>query len=201
MPAPVDNRYVILEELGRGGMGVVYRAHDRLTRQEVALKQVLSDAADLEFNSKSDNIDHRLALAQEFKTLAGLRHPYIVSVLDYGFDEAHQPYFTMRLLENPRPLVKAARDLTQEGVINLVLQLLQALDYLHRRGIIHRDLKPGNVQVENNEVLRLLDFGLAMDSKQARAAAGTIPYMAPEVIQGEQATPASDLFAVGVMLY
>ena len=201
MPVSVANRYVILEELGRGGMGVVYRAHDRLTRQEVALKQVLSDSADLEFNSKSGKSDHRLALAQEFKTLAGLRHPYIVSVLDYGFDETRQPYFTMRLLENPRPLVKAARNLTQDGIINLLLQLLQALDYLHRRGIVHRDLKPGNVQVENNEALRLLDFGLAMESKQARSAAGTIPYMAPEVIQGEQASPASDLFAAGVMLY
>lgn len=176
MPASVANRYVILEELGRGGMGVVYRAHDRLTQREIALKQVLSDASHLEFNSKSDDINHRLALAQEFKTLAGLRHPYIVSVLDYGFDEAHQPYFTMRLLENPRPVVKVARDLTQEGIINLLLQLLQALDYLHRRGIVHRDLKPGNVQVENNEELRLLDFGLAMDSKRAQAAAGTIPF-------------------------
>lgn len=156
----------------------------------------------------------RLHLTQEFQTLAGLRHPHIVSVLDYGFDHARQPYFTMELLETAAPLHEAARDQPVLTRVELILQVLQALTYLHRHGILHRDLKPGNILVSSGvpgiwgsggPQAKLLDFGLALfaralDSQPAEVA-GTLGYLAPEVLVGAPPSRASDLFAVGVMAH
>lgn len=193
-------RYVLEKELGTGGMGAVFRAIDRLTGQTVALKRVQASTDSLLFNSISDYHDHRIALANEFKILASLRHPHIISVLDYGFDERSLPYFTMALLENPVDVLKAASDQLLPQKMALAVQMLQALTYLHRRGIVHRDLKPGNILVVNQEV-RVLDFGLSIAFNQKTAVAGTLAYMAPEVLEGKPATPASDLYAVGLLLY
>src|SRR5688500_14895485 len=102
-------RYVIHEMLGFGGMGAVYRATDRLTGQPVAIKRLLAPAERLIFTTRSEGTDLRLALAQEFRYLASLRHPNIISVLDYGFDQQRQPYFTMELLSNAKTVVKAAK--------------------------------------------------------------------------------------------
>ncbi|HEX2622358.1 MAG TPA: protein kinase, partial [Phototrophicaceae bacterium] len=138
----IANRYLLLEELGKGGMGIVYRATDRLNGSIVALKHVLTPAEQLQFASTDASADYRLALAQEFHTLATLRHPHIISVLDYGFDEQRQPYFTMDLLENAQSITDYGRGQTVAVQVELLIQTLQALAYLHRRGIIHRDLKP-----------------------------------------------------------
>lgn len=150
----------------------------------------------------------RLHLTQEFRTLASLRHPHIVSVLDYGFDRDQQPYFTMELLEGAVPLDVAARDQPFSVRIGLLLQVLQALGYLHRRCVIHRDLKPGNILVlwrPDGPQVKLLDFGLSLlarsvDSHHA-ALAGTLGYIAPEVFHGAWPSEASDLFAVGVIAH
>jgi tetratricopeptide (TPR) repeat protein len=147
-----------------------------------------------------------VALAQEFKILASLRHPNIISVLDYGFSQAHQPYFTMELLEDADDLLTAGIEYPVPHKMQLVIQVLQALSYLHRRGIIHRDLKPGNVMVADQHV-KVLDFGLAMAAEHLRSkevdetTVGTIVYMAPELVRGHSASPASDLYAVGLMMY
>ena len=93
--APLTSRYQLLAPLGAGSMGAVYRAYDRLSGQDVALKRVTLDSPALDDDSDA----LRLALAHEFRTLAGLRHPNIISVLDYGFDAERQPFFTMELLE------------------------------------------------------------------------------------------------------
>jgi serine/threonine protein kinase/predicted ATPase len=142
----------------------------------------------------------RLALAQEFRVLASLRHPCIISVLDYGFDEQQQPYFTMELLENPRDLRTAARGLPAQRQVSLLIKVLQALVYLHRREILHRDLKPQNVLVRQGAV-KVLDFGLAVNRGAVTELSGTISYMAPEMFQGGSPSVRSDLFAVGVMAY
>lgn len=200
----IGRRYILQDKLGQGGMGAVYRALDRLTDQQVALKHVTLEKQNLSFASRATSVDVEVALAQEFKTLASLRHPHIISVLDYGFDENLQPYFTMELLENAQDIIEAGSTLSQDDQVLLLVQVLQALAYLHRRGIIHRDLKPDNVLVINGQV-KVLDFGLAVAQEYLTASedvvAGTLAYMAPEVLQGQPASVASDLYAVGVMAY
>lgn len=199
----ISNRYRLLDQIGQGGMGVVYRALDRLSGQIIALKRVNAPAQKLLFASVHSTSNFRLALAAEFRILSSLRHPHIISVLDYGFDQSpeRQPYFTMSLLPESRSLLKAGDDLPDADKANLLIQLLQALAYLHRRGVIHRDLKPDNVLVNEGQV-KVVDFGLALSGEaQAEGVAGTLLYMAPEVLAGEPVTQAADLYAVGVMAY
>ncbi|MDX1995532.1 MAG: tetratricopeptide repeat protein [bacterium] len=199
----VHQRYWIQDTIGQGGMGVVYRAYDRLTGDVVALKQVNISGSQL----NERQVDYRLALAQEFRTLASLRHPHIINVLDYGFSSDgersdRRPFYTMELLHDARPLIQAGEDLLLAQKLDLLVQILHALAYLHRRGIIHRDLKPANVMVTNHHV-RLLDFGLAKHRGYLNAdqVVGTLAYVAPEVLQGNPVSEGSDLYAVGVMAY
>jgi tetratricopeptide (TPR) repeat protein len=208
-PKLIQNRYQLIEQLGKGGMGVVYKAYDRLEKQYVALKQVRLLAQELDFASKADTDDTdqlRLSLAREFSLLATLRHPHILSVLDFGFDDKGQPYYTMTLLEGGLDVKSYAINISTRRRIDLMAQMLQALHYLHRRGILHRDLKPGNVFVTTDQQIKVMDFGLAQlsgrqSSQDKQNIAGTINYMAPELFQEEGASIASDLFAVGVMVY
>jgi len=196
---PIDRRYTHLTQIGAGGMGIVYSAKDRLYDRSIALKSVLGNFVKTE--SGGTAFDRRLALAEEFQTLASLRHPNIISVIDYGFDANRQPYFTMDLLDKPETILQVARRTPDSAAkIDLLVQAFQAIAYLHRRGIIHRDLKPGNILVQNGQV-KLLDFGLATAKQEGDVIVGTPAYIAPEILWGEPATPASDLYAMGVILY
>lgn len=197
----LDPRYRLEVEVGRGGMGAVYRAYDRLTGQTVALKQVAIDAHRLRFGTEAALADFNLALTREFQYLAGLRHPHIVTVLDYGFDAQQQPYFTMEWLAPAQTIIQAGLLRPWPERLALLAQLLQALIYLHRRGIIHRDLKPANVLVTPEAGVKVLDFGLSVSSGEWGQPGGTISYTAPELLQGGTPTPAADLYAVGVMAY
>lgn len=190
-------RYLLLNLLGQGGMGQVFRAADRLTGQVVALKRVLAALS-------ARPASARWRLAQEFRTLATLRHPNIISVLDYGFDAQRRPYFTMDLLADAVPLLTCAAGAAPAIQADLLIQLLRALIYLHRRGIVHRDLKPSNILVvrgEDGPLLKVLDFGLALraDRPGSKQGAGTLLYMAPELLRGGPASPASDLYAAGIL--
>ncbi len=207
MTALLNRRYVLHEQIGRGGMGVVYRATDRLNGQIVALKQVVTAPENLAFNSKVDGSTNlRRALAGEFHTLASLRHPHIISVLDYGFDDTRQPYYTMEYLANVTTITESTKGKSHSEKLHSVIQILQALVYLHRRGILHRDLKPGNVMVAGEQV-KVVDFGLSVATKTPSAkhitqsTAGTLAYMAPELFAGAPVTRASDLYAVGVIAF
>jgi serine/threonine protein kinase len=201
-PAIIGGRYLILNELGSGGMGEVFRVLDRLTGRVATLKR-LKAVHSLE----SDSIgaaDCRIALAQEFRLLATLRHPNIISVLDYGFDANGDPYFTMDLEENARTIIDAARGRPLAIQTELIAQALRALVYLHRHGIIHRDLKPENLVVVRDQV-KLLDFGLSahrtLVADDDGTAVGTPAYMAPEVMLGGAASERSDLYALGLIAY
>ena len=200
----IGNRYRIEEKLGGGGMGVVYRATDRFTGDEVALKQVQLNPDGSSFAIDDSKMDYRIALAHEFKTMASLRHPHIIPVLDYGFDDEKMPFYTMEMMHNAQRLTTVAHKHDMTGQIRYLVQLLQALAYLHRRGVFHRDLKPDNVMIDGDGVLRVLDFGLALVRNQkdpAQNVTGTLAYMAPETLRGDPTTTATDLYAVGVMAY
>jgi serine/threonine protein kinase len=233
MNSSMVERYRLLNRIGSGGMGEVYRAQDRLTGRIVALKRVCIPTSMR--SSAPRPSDHtveslNLALAHEFQALAALRHPNIISVLDYGFmpaenepetgalplfralDErsfgrpplAVQPFFTMAYLEAAQPFNRAALGLSLKGLIELTAQMLQALSYLHRHGILHRDLKPGNVLVTRGaggQRVHLVDFGLSCAVGRSGAVSGTLLYLAPEALMGQPLSAASDLYAVGVMLY
>ncbi len=220
----LTRRYELGSILGSGGMGVVYRAHDRLTGHEVALKRILLPNAEesaplwqgfrtqlqadqrptLGLNQTSDprySEQFRRVLAHEFQTLSGLRHPHIISVLDYGFDEGKQPFFTMELIPQPQTIIEYGCDQPLEVKLKLVGEMLQALVYLHRHGILHRDLKPGNVLVANGAI-KLVDFGLASLVERTQAeTVGTLAYLSPEVLRGNLATERSDLHSVGLIAY
>ncbi|MFP4321618.1 MAG: serine/threonine-protein kinase PknK [Anaerolineales bacterium] len=200
----LDRRYVLKTPLGKGGMGAVFRAYDRLNNGDVALKLVTAPPRDLDFASRSGGLNVYLALAQEFKVLASLRHPHIISVLNYGFDEQRRPYFTMDLLENAQSPARATFGKGDEAKVQLLIQICQALAYLHRRDIIHRDLKPANVRIVQGEA-RVLDFGLSIIRAQHEGdgehIVGTIEYMAPELLRQAPPSVASDLYAVGVIGY
>jgi len=198
----INKRYTVYDLLGQGGMGAVYRATDRLNAQVVALKQVTT-LADQLTDTPSTNSDFRIALSDEFRTLASLRHPNIISVLDYGFED-NQPYFTMELLESPRTILMAGTNASIDTQIRLLVELLQALVYLHRRGVLHRDLKPANILVAQDGTVKVVDFGLSLAGVYSRSnvqesTAGTLAYMAPELFSEEHASVASDLYAVGVI--
>ncbi len=204
----VGRRYQLLDEIGAGNMGAVFAALDRLTGTRVALKQVKVPLDQLAFSSQTNATPSELTLAQEFRLLATLRHPHIISVLDYGFDVPaddplrRNPYYAMELLEPAATLLDAADGQPLEFRVTLFAQMLQAMGYLHRRGIVHRDLKPRNLLVRDGQ-LKVLDFGLSVQAGQAGTGeiAGTPSYMAPELWLGEDASKASDIYALGVIGY
>jgi tetratricopeptide (TPR) repeat protein len=200
-------RYQILDKLGSGGMGAVFKARDLLSGEIVALKQVNTTAAGPDSGGPHTTADVALALASEFRTLAALHHPHIVAVLDYGFDSERKPYYTMQLLEGAQPLTATEADRSLADKVRLIVETLQALTYLHRHGVVHSDLKPANVLVTALGTVKVLDFGLAkshdssMQAHMEKGLVGTIAYMAPEIFQEEEPTIQSDLYAVGVMAY
>jgi tetratricopeptide (TPR) repeat protein len=205
----VEKRYRLFEKIGEGGMGSVYRALDRLVGNIVAFKRVSMarplNSSDTQGNLNDTHHQAMILLAQEFRTVVGLRHPHILTVYSYGFDANREPYFTMQLVQNAQTITEYGADQQTPEKVRLIVEMLQALSYLHRRGIIHRDLKPANVLVDQSGAVKVMDFGLALNrmqtSNELGAAVGTLAYMAPELITEQPATIASDLYAVGIIAY
>lgn len=196
------NRYELQEKIGSGGMGVIHRAKDRLTGKLVALKQ-LPQAAEFILTtslSDSDSTTARIALAREFEILSAMHHPHIIQVQDYGFSNG-EPYFTMTLLEDSQDIKSYAQNCSFEEKIDLILQVLESLAYLHQRGILHHDIKPSNILVKDDHTY-LLDFGLSIEhGLHHLRIAGTVTYLAPEIILHKASSIASDLYSIGVVLY
>src|SRR5262245_11644155 len=199
-PSLLGGRYQVLNQIGSGGMGAVYRSLDRLTGRVVTLKRIRVAKG----SGGTASSDRRLELAQEFSLLASLRHPNIISVLDYGFGAEGMPFFTMDLEENAVTIIEAGRGRPLLVQVDLLVQTLRALAYLHRHGIVHRDLKPDNVVVVDG-VVKVLDFGLSARVDAAAASSGgwvgTFPYMAPEILRGDPITERTDLHALGMIAY
>lgn len=200
-----SKRYLIHEQLGSGGEGMIFRATDRLTTKTVAIKRVRLDreGAGSSARSQLTNSNRKVQIAHEFQTLASVRHPNIINVLDYGFvreGEEHIPYFVMEYLPDAKTILEAGKMLSLGKKVDLIFQMLQALHYLHQRGILHRDLKPANALIVHGQ-LKLLDFGLSAYLEKAQGTSGTLPYMPPEYMQDASLTAASDLYSVGILGY
>ncbi|MDZ4771099.1 MAG: protein kinase [Chloroflexota bacterium] len=198
----LSKRYTLDERIGSGGMGTVFRALDRLNNHTVALKCIMFDPEILnEMTAAGTNL--RLLLAREFALLATLRHPNIISVYDFGFDDNGQPYFTMDLLHDALPIDQYGAAQSADVQADLFVQMTQALSYLHRYGVLHRDLKPDNVLITPDGTARLLDFGLSSAHELGATGTswGSLPYMAPEVTDGGEADERSDLYAVALIAY
>ncbi len=201
----IANRYALGRNIGHGGMGEVFHAHDRLTGEDVALKRVIAPLLNLKFSALPDHMDLRMALLKEFQVMASLRHPHIVSVLDYGFED-RQPFFTMELVTHPQTILEYGTRASETEIARLIGEVLQALQYIHQHGILHRDLKPENIMIDR-EVVKLVDFGLAVTFDQASGIFGTINYLAPEILFGtyDSSDPSAgirvDLYALGVITY
>lgn len=182
----VAGRYLIQRRLGRGGMGEVYRAVDESTGQVVALKRVL----------KLDRESHRLRL--EFQTLAGLRHPRIVDVHDFGHD-GELPYYTMELLDGHD--LRDVGDVTLKQACLWLRDVASALACLHARGLVHRDVAPRNVRCTSDGRAKLIDFGVLATSGVWGEIVGTPSAMAPEMLLGEPIDHRADLFSLGALGY
>ncbi|WP_158263161.1 serine/threonine-protein kinase [Amycolatopsis sp. CA-128772] len=188
----VANRYRLEEELGRGGMGVVWRAVDLELGRQVTLKRALSEDAG--------------QIRREARIGAGLLHSNVVTVFDTVGDGDAQwlvtEYLAARSLEE---LVDDGGPLPEDRVRRIGAQLAAALADMHARGIVHRDVKPGNVLVTADDVAKLTDLGIARWTEVTRTGGaqltGTLGYVAPEVADGAEAGPASDVFSLGATLY
>jgi serine/threonine-protein kinase len=199
------SRYRILEEIGSGGMGVVYRARDERLDREVAVKILKAPAAQDEALRKR--------FRQEATALSRLSHPYINTVFD--FDSADGLDFLVLELVEGRRLedLLGAGPISERDTLSYGAQIAAALGAAHEAGVVHRDLKPGNVIVTGKGAVKLLDFGLALlrpsatPSHETRSltgpgfVVGTLSYMAPEQLLGQEVTGRSDLYSLGVLLY
>jgi len=193
--ANASERYRIIDRVGSGGLGVVYRVEDRTSGDIVAMKVM----------PRTTGVGN---LRSEFLALARLHHENIVSVFDYGLTESGHDYFTMELIDGP-PLLEAIPTIPSAAFYQLLGGMLRGLAFVHAQGIVHADIKPSNILVSTvelaNDPLRaakLVDFGLSMgaDAESGASARGTFPYAAPEVYAG-RLDARSDLYSVGVVLY
>jgi tetratricopeptide (TPR) repeat protein len=189
-------RYRLDSEIGRGGMGVVYRATDLELMREVAVK-VLPEAA---------SSDARQRLIREARSVAALNHPHIISVHDVG-EEQGLPFFVMELVQGPSLAKAPPADLSR--IVEIACQICAALDHAHANSIVHRDLKPDNVLLSaagQRGSVKLADLGLALPGYGARISRtglilGTASYMAPEQALGQPVDGRTDLYALGALLY
>ncbi len=191
----LKDRYRLERTLGRGGMAAVWLGHDETLDRPVAVK-VLSDtiASDPGFVAR---------FRREARTAAGLSHPNLVGVYDFS-DEGERPYLVMQFVpgENLASRLERGEPVDRD---QLARELLDALSHIHQAGILHRDIKPANIIIEPNGTAKLIDFGIALPRDATSLTStglvlGTERYVAPEVMEGQQATERSDLYSCGLVL-
>jgi len=207
MTGQTISHYKILEKLGEGGMGIVYRAHDTKLDRTVALKFLPPHL------TKSDEDKQRFI--REAKAAAALNHPHICTI--YSVEEHEGSQFismeyidgvTLRQIKGSSPLTKGGLQggLLVDTALSFALQIAEALSEAHEKGIVHRDIKPENIMVDSKNRIKVMDFGLAkikgsLNLTKTGTTVGTILYMSPEQIRGEPVDQRTDIWSLGVMLY
>ena len=207
----LNGRYRLERRLGRGGMGAVYAAVDDVLERPVAVKLIRDDiAGPLDLGSR---------FRQEARAAAGFAHPHVVRVYDFGVDRYQRPFLVMELLEGDtlRQRLASGIPLSTTETLHVLRGVCSALSAAHGQGLVHRDLKPENIFLQRHAsgvVTKVLDFGLAkafdarppLDKPTATASSagllvGTLEYMAPEQVAGDDVNPGWDMWAIGVITY
>lgn len=202
----IGGRYQILQRIGQGGMGKVYKVkHIHLSRT-FALKIISNQVAETD--------EARELFYREARFASAMAHPNITSVVDFGEDEKVGMFMVMELVDGEalNRILFREKQLSARKACDIVLQVAEALHYIHKQGVVHCDIKTENILISEEEhegkrsktVIKLLDFGLARSLTASRAStslSGTPHYVAPERIRGEPASPASDVYGVGILLY
>lgn len=195
-------RYKVVETIGKGAMGMVYKGMDHAIDRPVALKTIRLDFA----VDPSEVEELKVRLVREAKAAGKLSHPNIVTIYDVGHQGEFQ-YIAMEYLKGHtlEKLIKKGMEWNYKILANIIIQICDALDYAHSKGIVHRDIKPANIMVLEDFKIKVMDFGIARfdanNMTQTGVAMGTPNYISPEQLQGKQASARSDIFSVGVVLY
>jgi len=188
-------RYTLGDLIGRGGAAEVFRARDELLGRDVAVKLFPAGVGEADESRRQ----------REVQTLAGMNHPGLVTIYDVGA-EGSRPYFVMQLIEGESLADRIRSGPLRPGdVVALGAALADALTYVHRHGVVHRDIKPGNVLLDMEGRPHLSDFGIAVLADATNITAtgmviGTASYLSPEQVRGQPVGPASDVYALGLVL-
>ena len=199
--------YIVEAQLGRGSMGVVYLARDQRIGRRVALKQL--KIAQTQFEDSAEAAEFYLRLQREAEVCGSLQHPNIVTLYDVGYEQERISYLALEYVPGETLLDLLKRHRPQPLPIDVALRIasdiLRGLTYAHAKGIVHRDIKPANILLGEDGVAKIADFGIARPPHSsltvAGALMGTPNYMPPEQVKGTPATPRSDLFSLGVLLF
>ena len=198
-------KYEILEEIGRGSMGVVYKAYDPYIDRRVAIKVALADA----LKDKELEARFKKMFFNEAHTAGMLRHPNILDIFDAGID-GEKCYIVMELVEGGqtiRPHCRAENLLPINQAVEIIFKCANALDYAHRQGVIHRDIKPSNILLSNDHDIKIADFSIAhiaqadMTQTMPMGFVGSPRYMSPEQIREDIISSQTDIFSLGVVAY
>jgi serine/threonine-protein kinase len=204
MDRVLNGRYRLGPKIGDGGMALVYRGQDLRLGRTVAIKVLREQwAVDPSFVARFD---------REAQAVAALNHPNIIGIFDVGtdFDEdgSERPFFVMEYIDGPnlKEWIRAHAPLPVDEAVAIAMQMLAGLGYAHARALVHRDVKPQNIMLSQDGTVKVTDFGIAKGLGDATltdagTGLGTVHYISPEQARGEPASPASDLYAVGVVLY
>lgn len=189
--------YEVLRPLGRGGLGAVYEARHTISHRREALKVLLPE--------QMGTPEMHERFRREIQVLAALNHPNIAR-LHSAFEHENNLVMAMELVEGQDLRSRSQTQLPLPVLLDYIRQVLDGLSYAHQRGVVHRDIKPANVMISSSGPVKVLDFGIALsqtstDLTMAGALIGSPAHMSPEQIRAERATPQSDIYAVGVLLY
>ena len=195
-------KYTVLSQIGKGGMGVVYKAFDPTIGRTLAIKTIRFDEDGAEMTRE----EAQVRFLREAQSIGSLSHPNIVTVYEVGEDQGIS-FIAMEYVEGSslEDLLKKGKKFSPNEAIRLVMQLADALGHAHRRDIVHRDVKPGNILIDQEGRARLVDFGIARISTstitKSNAIMGTPYYMSPEQVTGKLVDCRADIFSVGAILY
>ena len=193
------SHYQITEQLGQGGMGVVYKAEDTRLDRTVALKFLPTHSLPTE--------DDKARFYREAKAAAKLNHPHIATVFEIDETDDGQAFIAMEYIEGETLAEKITRGpLKLKEAISIAIQVAEGLQAAHERGIVHRDVKSSNVMLDERGQVKVMDFGLARMAGATQLTkegmtVGTAAYMSPEQARGEEVDPRSDVWSLGVVLY